>query len=94
MPIDWDAFDADVDTAITNAANETDDALASRISSITRMTDEEVKELFPNPADVKKLAELMKIVKSDEDRNVKINNIVDNAQQFSGVVLTLLQKFV
>ena len=56
-------------------------------------TDEEVKELFPKPADTKKLAELMKIVKSAEDRNTKINNIVANAEEFGGVVLTLLGKF-
>ncbi len=93
MPIDWNTFDSDIDAAITESANATDDKLASKISSITRMTDEEVKELFPKPADTKKLAELMKIVKSVEDRNTKINNIVANAEEFGGIVLTLLGKF-
>ncbi len=92
MPIDWDTFDSDIDVAITESANATDDKLASKISSITRMTDEEVKELFPVPADTKKLAELMKIVKSSEDRNTKINSIVANAEGFGGIVLTLLGK--
>lgn len=93
MPIDWDAFDSEIDSIIETSADATDDRLASRISSITRMTDEEVKELFPEPADVKKLADLMKIVKSAEERNDKINSIVANAEQFGGVVLSLLQKF-
>lgn len=93
MPIDWDEFDKDLDTTITESADETDQKLASKISSITRMTDDEVMELFPKPADAKKLAELMKIVKSAQNRNDKINNIVANAQEFSGVILTLLNKF-
>ena len=93
MPVNWEEFDRDIDSIIDSSADATDDRLASRISSITRMTDEEVKELFPDPADVKKLTELMKIVKSAEDRNTKINRIVSNAQEFGGIVLSLLQKF-
>ena len=57
------------------------------------MTDEEVKELFPSPADVKKLTELMKIVKSSQNRNEKINNIVAKSEELGGVILSLLQKF-
>lgn len=94
MPINWDEFDSNLDDDIQQSADETDQKLASRISSITKMTDTEVQELFPKPADVKKLAELMKVVKSSEDRNTKINNIVANAEKFGGVVLTLLNKFV
>ncbi len=93
MPIDWDNFDSNVDTSIEQSANATDNKLASKISSITQMTDDEVKELFPNPADVKKLTELMQIVQSADDRNNKINKIVSNAEEFGGVVLTLLGKF-
>lgn len=93
MPVDWDKFDSEIDEIIATSADATDERLASRISSITRMTDEEVQELFPKPADAKKLAELMKIVQSAEDRNTKINNIVVNAKKFGGVVLTLLGKF-
>ena len=94
MAINWDEFDNEIDELIEQSANETDEQLASRISSLTKMTDEEVQELFPNPADAKKLVQLMKIVKSSEDRNTKINNIVSNAQEFSGVMLTLLGKYV
>jgi len=93
MPINWDDFDNEIDTIIAESAEETDEKLASKISSITRMTDDEVKELFPDPADVKKLVELMKVVKSSEDRNNKINKIVANAEEFGGIVLTLLSKF-
>ena len=94
MPINWDEFDNEIDEIIEQSANETDEQLASKVSSLTRMTDDEVKEFFPNPADSKKLVKLMKIVKSSEDRNIKINKIVSNSEEFSGVVLTLLTKLV
>jgi len=94
MAVDWDAFDKELDSIVESAAARTDERLASKISSVTRMTDEEVKELFPEPGDAKKLAELMKIVTSATDRNTKINNIVQNSEKFAGVILGLLGKFV
>ena len=93
MPINWDELESNIDDVIDSAAERTDDRLASKISSITRMTDEEIQELFPKPTDVKKLTRLMKIVKSAEERNNKINKIIDNVEEFGGVVLTILTKF-
>ncbi len=93
MPVNWDELDNEIDAIIETSATETDDMLASQISSLTRMTDEEVKALFPEPADVKKLAELMKIVKSAESQNNKVNAIVANSEKFAGVIVSLLQKF-
>lgn len=93
MPVNWDEFERDLDSIIERGAARADEKLASRISSVTRMTDDEVKELFPEPADIQRLAKLMKIVKSAEDRNTKINNIISNAEEFAGIVLTLLEKF-
>lgn len=93
MPIDWDKFDQDLNTAAAKAGQKTDAALAGKLSSISRLTDEEITELFPDPADAKKLGELMQIVKSAGDRNEKVNRIVANAEKFGGVVFTLLQKF-
>lgn len=93
MPINWDKFKSELPGIIKESAENTDERLASKMSSITRMTDDEVQELFPKPADVEKLAELMEIVRSAEERNTKINNIVENAEKFGGTVLKLLTKF-
>lgn len=93
MPVNWDQFENDMDLIIESGAQRADERLASKISSITRMTDDEVKELFPEPADAKKLAQLMKVVKAAEDRNTKINHIVNNSEEFGGIILTLLEKF-
>ena len=94
MPVNWEQLENDIDSIIDDAAGRTDEELLSRISSLTRMTDEEVIELFPEPADLKTLTKLMAIVKGAEEQNTKINNIVNNAEEFGGVVLTLLNKFV
>lgn len=93
MAIDWDKFQGEIDELIDDAGDRTDKKLAGKISGITRMTDEEVKKLFPDPADVKKLAELMEIVKRVADRDDKINKIVNNAEKFGGIILTLIGKF-
>lgn len=92
MPLDFSAID--IDQIIDETADNTDAALAGRISSLTRMTDAEVQELFPTAGDAKKLVELMQIVKSAEDRNIKINRITEDSEKFAGIVLTLLDKFV
>ena len=94
MSIDWDRFERDLDSIVDEAAARTDERLASMISSVTRLTYEEVIELFPDPAAVQKLAKLMKVIKSAESRNSKISNIISNTEEFAGTMLTLLQKLV
>ena len=76
------------------AKKEADDEVGDKISSATRLSKNEVKELFPKTEDQKKLAELMKIVKSADSHNKKVNAIVGRAEDFGGIVVTLLNKFV
>jgi hypothetical protein len=92
MAIDWETFQEELDQLIDEAGDRTDKKLAGKISTITRLTDDEVKKLFPDPADVKKLSELMEIVKRAGNQNDKINKIVSNAEEFGGIILTLLGK--
>ena len=92
MP-NWNELEKDLDSIIDGAAKKTDEILASRISSLIRFTDQEILELFPEPSDAIKLIELMKIVKSAEQRNTKINQIIENSEKFAGVIVTLLSKF-
>jgi hypothetical protein len=92
MPIDWDAFDKEVNGALDHAEGQTDEKLALRISSLTRMTGEEIEALFPKPADVKKLAQLLKIVKSAEAHNVKVTRLIANIEDLGGTVVKLIDK--
>jgi hypothetical protein len=90
MPIDW----TDVDDALEVAGRKTDEALAGRVSSLTRLTDEEVKTLFPNAEDVTKLSELMQIVTAATTAQEKQNKLVANIRDLGGVVIKLLGKVV
>ena len=93
MAVNWERFQADVDVAVENAGEKTDAELAGKISGVSRLTDVEIRRLFPDPADAKKLAELMEIVRSSGEQNNKINRIVRNAEHFGEVIFTLLKKF-
>lgn len=90
MPIDW----SDVDAALEEAGKRTDEALAGRVSSLTRLTDEEVKTLFPKADDVAKLSELMQIVTAATTAQEKQNKLVANIRDLGGVVIKLLGKVV
>jgi len=68
------------------AKKQTEDTFASRISSLTRLTDEEIKEIAPEPPDREKLVQLLSIVKdSTKDNNQKaaamknINGLIEIA---------------
>lgn len=89
---DWDQFDAVVKAAGSNAAQKTDDALATQLAAITSLTQKEIRELFPKQADVETFSQLMQIVKSGTSKNNKINKIVENSEAFAGIILTLLNK--
>lgn len=92
MPINWDQVEADVDKALDDAQKRTNDKLAGQISSLTRLTDDEIKKLFPTPADVEQLVDLMKIVRSADERNKKLNRLMKNIDSVAGAVLTLVEK--
>ena len=90
MPVDWAA----IDEALEDSKKKTDAAFVSQISSITRLTDDEVKKLFPTESDAKKLAELMQIVQEGTSKTQKVNRLAANIERLGGTVVTLLGKFV
>ncbi|RJQ46106.1 MAG: hypothetical protein C4538_07375 [Nitrospiraceae bacterium] len=91
MPFDWKAFEKDINKALDKAEKKTDDQLASRVSSLTRLSDNEVKKLFPTPADVDKLKQLMQIVKSSDSRNKKVLNLTNNIETLAETAIKLLE---
>ena len=90
MAIDWDAIEEEVN----QATEETDTKLAGMISSLTRMKDDEVEELFPTQADQEKLIELMKIVNQSTSENEKKELLAHNIEDLAGTAIKLLGKFV
>lgn len=61
------------------AKRQTDDTFASKVSSLTRLTDDEIKEVTPNALDKERLATLLGIVadaaKSNNEKAEAIRNI-------------------
>jgi uncharacterized protein (DUF1810 family) len=90
MSINWD----EIDKYIDEAAADTDAKLSSRISSLTRMKDAEIEELFPEPSDKRKLVKLMQIVEEASADNSKIVRLIDNISELSGTIVKLLARFV
>jgi len=87
-----DSEEFDFDSVLDEAEAATDAELASKISSLTRMTDAEIKELCPEKADKKKLFQLMSIVKSSASMNERRNKLIKNIGKFADTVITVLKK--
>lgn len=94
MPIDWEAIRQAVREAVADAVEETDDELAGRVSSLTRLTAAEVQELFPTPVDVERLQKLMAIVAGATRDNEQVVKLEENIHELAGTVVKLLAKFM
>ncbi|WP_303722709.1 hypothetical protein [Malonomonas rubra] len=88
MPVTFDTID--IKKIADNAARQTDAHLQGQISSLTRLTDDDIAAPFPQAQDAKKLVELMRIVRSIRSENGKILQRIDNSERFVGVVLNLV----
>jgi len=91
MPVDWKTLEKEIDAALDRAEKRTDEKLCSFVSSLTRLTDDEVQKLFPKPADVQKLTRLMEIVKSSEEHNTKVVNLTNNIEDLAETAIKLLE---
>ena len=88
----WDDLESRIGGLVDQVAEDTDEELATEMSSITKLTNEEVKELFPKPSDAQKLFELVRLVKEDTEKNEKINQLVANSEKFADIVITLVSR--
>lgn len=88
----WDDLENRIGGLVDQAEEDTDDELATEMSSITRLTNKEVKELFPKPSDAQKLFELIRLVNEDTEKNEKINKLVANSEKFADIVITLVSR--
>lgn len=89
-PIDWAQFSKAAANDAANAAAQTDDQLAGRIASVSRLSVDEVKALFPAKGDAANVAKLLAIVKGATSQNDKIAQLKANIDQLAGVMVTLI----
>lgn len=87
--IDWAAIEGE----IAGAAGQADKRFAERISSLCRLTDAEVADLFPEQRDKEELVRLMRIVRSAAEGNDEKAKLVGDISNVAGAVLKLLVKF-
>lgn len=88
----WDDLESKIGGLVDQAAEKTDKELANQLSSITRLTNKEVQELFPKTADAQRLFELIKLVNEDTEKNEKINRLVANSEKFADILITLVSR--
>lgn len=75
------------------ASARTKEEFGDKLSSYTSLTSEEVEDLFPEQSDREELLELIKIVNSSADENIKKAKLVKNIGSVSSAVLKIGKKF-
>ncbi len=74
------------------AKQKTDEEFASEASSLTRLKDEEIKEITPQPLEKEKLADLMSIVKDTTKSNQEKAQAIRNIDGLLNIAVKLLEK--
>ena len=80
--------------AANRAGKKTDEKYASEISSLTRLTDEEIKKVFPTRPDKDRLMELLAIVTDSTNENQKINELKKNIEDLAPTVIKFIKLLV
>lgn len=79
---------------LRKAGQQTDDEFSSKVSSLTRLTDDEIKAITPHPGDKEKLAELMKIISDVTTNNIQKADAIRNAKGLAEIAVALLGKLI
>jgi hypothetical protein len=73
------------------ARAETNASLASEISSLTRLSEEDIRRLLPRKADKERFGTLMAIVADATDDNAKVAALKENLDEVGGVLVRILK---
>lgn len=80
--------------AARKAQQQTDEKYKNVISSLTRLTDEEIDNFFPERVDKDNLLQLMEIVNEETTENEKVLKLKENAEKFGSIALKLIKLMV
>lgn len=80
--------------AAKKARNATNAKYASEISSLTRLTDNEIAKLFPARADKERLMELLAVVNDATSENQKISKLTKNIEYLAPAAIKLIKHLV
>lgn len=76
------------------AKKQTDKTFASKVSSLTRLTDDEIKEITPNAIDKERLATLLEVVTDATKSNNEKAEAIRNINGLAEIVVPLLLKLL
>ena len=77
-----------------DAKKQTDATFASKVSSLTRLTDDEIKEITPNVLDKERLATLLGIVADATKSNNEKAEAIRNINGLAEIAVPLLRKLL
>lgn len=77
--------------AARKAQMQTDEEYAGVISSLTRLTNDDIEKFFPEKPDKDKLMELQAIVNSGTSQNEKIVKLKESGEKFGVIMIKLLK---
>jgi len=80
--------------AARRAAELTDEKYASEISSLCRLKDSEINQLFPKRSDKDSLLELLNIVNGATEENKKVIEFKNNIDRLGAVAVRLIKFLV
>jgi len=76
------------------AKKQTDDAFAPKVSRLTRLTDDEIKEITPNALDKVRLATLLGVIADATKSNNEKAEAIRNVNGLAEIAVPLLMKFL
>ncbi len=84
----------DFDKILDQAEDLTNRELDAKISSLVRLTDADLRAIFPKQKDKTRLVELMQVVRSAAAENIKEKKIIEGIASYAGTIVKLLSHFV
>lgn len=79
---------------LANAKPDTDNEFAAKVSSMTRLTDDEIKTILPTVQDREDFTRLMSIVADATKSNQAKANAINNIDGALNIALPLLEKLI
>ena len=76
------------------AGNMTDQQLSGQISSLTRLTQDEINSIAPAPLDKQNLNKLIGIIKDTSKSNEQKAESIKNIDQHLSLLVSIVSKFI
>ena len=76
--------------AAEQARQDTDERYNQVIASLTRLSQEDINNLFPTRSEKDRLLELLEIVNQETEDNIKVARLKDDIESYGTIILKLI----